>query len=327
MILTATNMSLKPADSAATRLTALVQRVDPAARLLDIRPLHGGISAATTALQLVDGSGRRRRWIVRCLSPHTLQRNPRAAEDQFRTLQILQTIGTRTPVPIHLEPSGELFTTPCLVLEYIDGQPDYNPANVVDFAAQAARQLAEIHQVNGCDFDLDFLPDQTARLATLLDYPPPQADTARDEGRIHAALAPVWPVPNVNTAVLLHGDFWPGNWLWSDGRLTAIIDWEDAARGDPLSDLAISRLDMHLIFGSAARAAFTQAYQTANPIDFSQLPYWDLYAALRAAWGIPEWAGGWPALGRPDITAQTLHRRHLAFVNQTLASLPGQSKR
>lgn len=316
-------MSLKPPASSADRLAALVDRIDPAARLLRIRPLRGGSSATMTALEIVDGRGQRQTWTVRCLSPRTLQRHPRAAVDQFQTLQILQTIGTHTPAPIHLEPPGDLFAAPCLVLEYIDGQPDYAPANVVDFATQAARELAAIHQANGRDFDLDFLPDQTARLATLLDAPPSQVNTVLDEGRIRAALASVWPVPNANTAVLLHGDFWPGNWLWSEGRLTAIIDWEDAARGDPLSDLAISRLDMRLIFGDAAQAAFTQAYQAANPIHVDLLPFWDLYAALRAAWGIPEWAGDWPALGRPDITTQTLHARHHAFVNQTLAGLPG----
>jgi aminoglycoside phosphotransferase (APT) family kinase protein len=38
--------------------------------------------------------------------------------------------------------------------------------------------------------------------------------------------------------VLLHGDFWPGNALWRDGALVAILDWEDAAIGDPLADVA-----------------------------------------------------------------------------------------
>jgi aminoglycoside phosphotransferase (APT) family kinase protein len=35
---------------------------------------------------------------------------------------------------------------------------------------------------------------------------------------------------------LLHGDYWPDNTLWRDGRLVCVIDWEDAALGDPLAD-------------------------------------------------------------------------------------------
>ncbi|GAC1345143.1 MAG: hypothetical protein NVSMB18_24210 [Acetobacteraceae bacterium] len=38
--------------------------------------------------------------------------------------------------------------------------------------------------------------------------------------------------------VLVHGDAGPGNFLFADGHLTAIIDWELAHLGDPMEDLA-----------------------------------------------------------------------------------------
>ena len=38
--------------------------------------------------------------------------------------------------------------------------------------------------------------------------------------------------------VLVHGDAGPGNFLFADGRLTALIDWELAHLGDPMEDLA-----------------------------------------------------------------------------------------
>lgn len=38
--------------------------------------------------------------------------------------------------------------------------------------------------------------------------------------------------------VLAHGDAGPGNFLFEDGRLTALIDWELAHLGDPMGDLA-----------------------------------------------------------------------------------------
>ncbi len=31
--------------------------------------------------------------------------------------------------------------------------------------------------------------------------------------------------------------------LWKDGQLVAVIDWEDAPLGDPLADVANSRLE------------------------------------------------------------------------------------
>ena len=38
--------------------------------------------------------------------------------------------------------------------------------------------------------------------------------------------------------VFVHGDAGPGNFLFEDGRLTALIDWELAHLGDPMEDLA-----------------------------------------------------------------------------------------
>ena len=58
--------------------------------------------------------------------------------------------------------------------------------------------------------------------------------------RIRDMLASAWPFPRPNPPALLHGDYWPGNILWKDGRLAAVIDWEDACLGDPLVDLAMA---------------------------------------------------------------------------------------
>ncbi|CAH1663134.1 phosphotransferase family protein [Chelatococcus asaccharovorans] len=45
--------------------------------------------------------------------------------------------------------------------------------------------------------------------------------------------------PQINDrAVLAHGDAGPGNFLFDQGRLTALIDWELAHLGDPMDDLA-----------------------------------------------------------------------------------------
>ena len=57
------------------------------------------------------------------------------------------------------------------------------------------------------------------------------------------------PLPRRNLPALLHGDYWPGNVLWEDGRLAAIIDWEDASVGDPLVDVSNARLEILWVFG------------------------------------------------------------------------------
>ncbi len=83
-----------------------------------------------------------------------------------------------------------------------------------------------------------------------------------------------------NPRVLLHRDCWPGNVLWKDGRLAGVIDWEDVAVGDPLSDLGNTRLELLFNFGLDAMEAFTPVYASRIGVDLTHLPYSDLAAAL-----------------------------------------------
>tara|TARA_Y100001960_G_scaffold220563_1_gene230694 strand:+ start:154 stop:603 length:450 start_codon:yes stop_codon:yes gene_type:complete len=82
---------------------------------------------------------------------------------------------------------------------------------------------------------------------------------------------------------LLHGDLWPGNVLWQDGRLVAVVDWEDGAAGARLIDVAIARSDLSWGYGWDAMEAFTARYATRTGCDLSALPLWNLRATLRQA--------------------------------------------
>jgi aminoglycoside phosphotransferase (APT) family kinase protein len=136
-------------------------------------------------------------------------------------------------------------------------------------------------------------------------------------------LAAAWPWRSSNSPVLLHGDYWPGNLLWNAGRLVAVVDWEEPRIGDPLVDVAISRLDLLWMLGADAMHAFTRAYIAITNVDVACLPYWDLCAALRPASNLPAWAGSWPDLGRPDISEATMRAGHRQFVDRAFDALRG----
>jgi aminoglycoside phosphotransferase (APT) family kinase protein len=213
-----------------------------------------------------------------------------------------------------------------LVIEYIEGEPDYAPADPIHFVTQIADQLAILHSIRVNPAELD-LPQQAQTLSAKLQQRPATLDHSLQEGRIRDTLEAVWPLPAIGAPTLLHGDFWPGNLLWQAGKLAAIIDWEDAMIGNPLSDFATTRLDMLWIFGRDALRAFSQRYQEVTHFedDFAlhQLPYWDLVAALRPASRLAVWAEGWPELGRPDITEATMRQAHRWFVDQAFEQLSG----
>ncbi|MBV9790202.1 MAG: phosphotransferase [Chloroflexi bacterium] len=296
------------------RLAQLIQQIKPQSRLRRAWPLKGGVSAQVTALEIEQPDGQITKLIVRQHGSVDRAHNPNIAADEFKLLQILQAAGVAAPRPYFVDPAGAILDSPCIVIEYIEGAPEFAPANVADLIMQMAPQLAQIHALDGIIPELGFLGPIEGRYTQLLANRPATLDAAFDETRIRDTLAAVWPISQHNRVALLHGDFWPGNLLWQAGRLVAVIDWEDAALGDPLADLANTRLEIMWAFGGDAMQEFTRRYQSLAAIDLAQLPYWDLCAALRPIPKIAEWTD--------DATAQQSMRAGLkSFIDQAFARL------
>ena len=271
------------------RLIELIRRIDPDATLLRAWSLTGGVSAQVTGLEIARAGDETEKLIVRRHGEVDRSHNPNVARDEFALLRRLSAEGLPVPAPRYVDNSGEILGTPCVVVAFIDGSTDYAPASVPAVADELAAQLTRIHAIDPTAEDLSFLPDQAERCAARLTETPAKLDDELHEGRIRATLAAAWPLPERNRPTLLHGDFWPGNTLWLNGRLTGVIDWEDAATGDPLADLANSRLEMTLMLGPNAIQRFTTRYLALNPLDATDLPYWELCAALRPIEGMPRW--------------------------------------
>ncbi|WP_242020895.1 phosphotransferase family protein [Cytobacillus oceanisediminis] len=168
-----------------------------------------------------------------------------------------------------------MFSRPCLVIEFIEGTTEIPAEMEKGYLELLAVELAKIHRLDISKYNLTFLPRKEEMFAEMLEKV--DADDA-----VLEALKSVFPLPERNTDVLLHGDYWPGNILWSDGKIVSIIDWEDAWIGDPLADLANGRLEILFQLGKDAMIYFTEQYKSVmTKVDYSNLPYWDLWAALR----------------------------------------------
>lgn len=306
----------------------LVTQLAPGAHPVRAWSLSGGISAGMTALEGVMPGGERRRWVLRRPSAAALALNPHAAGQEFRLLTQLYVQRLPVPQPLLLDESGELLAGPGLVLEYIDGAPEFSPADRVGFARHLAGLLARFHTVQG---DFSFLPALPTDVDTLCGPRPARCNVELQEERIRAALAAAGAPPPAPAAGLLHGDFWPGNVLWRGGAPVAVIDWEDAFTGNLLFDLAGARMELAWIMGLDVMDAFTSAYCALTGLEIAALPYWELRAALR----LIRWAGsdlaGWAAFfapyGRPDITAESIRAQYGAFIGQALVALEAQTAR
>ncbi|MEM7054443.1 MAG: aminoglycoside phosphotransferase family protein [Pseudomonadota bacterium] len=89
--------------------------------------------------------------------------------------------------------------------------------------------------------------------------------------------------------VLLHGDFWPENLLWQDNEVVAILDWQDAAIGDPLSDIACTCLELRYRFGTHGMNLFKLAYHEHAKIDLYRFALWQAYVSTATQHLMGEW--------------------------------------
>jgi aminoglycoside phosphotransferase (APT) family kinase protein len=111
-----------------------------------------------TALEIERPDGQTKRMVVRQPSDEVLRQNPRAAQDEFRLLQLMQSTGLATPAPYHLDQSGKILPTSYLVTEYVEGALEFAPADLANCVLQLATHLARIHSVDPARLDLSFLP-------------------------------------------------------------------------------------------------------------------------------------------------------------------------
>lgn len=296
------------------RFDRVVQAIDSRNKLVCAWELTGGVSAQVTALEIEGADGQTKCVVVRRHGAIDLKQNPTIAADEFKLLQIAQSKGLAVPAPIYLDQTATIFATPYLIVEYRDGESEFCPSDLTDFIRQSAAHLVSIHAVDGAHSDLSFLRNKTDVDGQKLAGRPGKVDESIGEGRIRGVLESVWPLRQQNKTVLLHGDFWPGNLLWKNGQLVAVIDWEDAGLGDPLIDLANARLEMLWAFGIDAMRQFTDQYTAMTAIDCGNLPYWDLCAALRPAFKIAEWAGS-------ESAEKTMRERHTHFVTQAFDAI------
>lgn len=227
------------------------------------------LSRRATLLHAQDADGNTRKLVWMTHGERDLARNPHIARDEFRLLTALHGTNLPTAAPLRFIADSQ---PPAFIVSHLPGKMALkaDPHHM-------ARTLHDIHAIDWRGLQLDFLPMAHDLLAENL--------RARDEPRhLRDALRAALPSLRMNPPALLHGDFWVGNLLWRDGRLTGVIDWEDAAIGDPLADLGKSRLEILWSHGEAAMEAYTAAYLALNPrLDAGGLAYWDLYGALRLA--------------------------------------------
>lgn len=299
-------------------IEALLARAFPGSKLLERAALGGGVSAQATLCELELPSGARERVVVRRPCAELGSPEPKLAAREHAVLTLARDARVPAPKPLFLDEAGAR-----VVLEYVEGDLDFAPADLGRSMLELARALVAIHGIDVRRVDPSLLPERADTVSSWLRAPPKVFDEALGEKALRAAFEGLWPWAPKNRRVLLHGDYWPGNVLWNGEKLRAVLDWEEAELGDPLADVALTRLDVWWAFGREASDEFTRCYRTLTRMDWTHLAHWELCVALRPMSQLERWATAYqaPAIARPDIDVPHMTRVHREFVNRALSEL------
>lgn len=263
-----------------TAYANIVTRLYPTAKVTRVVRLVGGVSADVHRIdvQLPDHSE-----ASLVLRAHRASHSGHAADLEYQLLQTLHQRGLLVPKPLLFDLSGALLENPFLVIEFVEGSSEIPAAQQNHYITRMADALANIHAVP--TVGLPTLPARTDPLPELFDFLP----EGHEWEDLVSYLRTRSDTSYRDTPMLLHGDFWPENLLWRNGSIASILDWEDAALGDPLSDVAACRLELRYKFGTEGMDTFTKAYAKHRDLDQDRLALWQIYVAAAAQRFMGEW--------------------------------------
>lgn len=303
------------ADTAAQdRLCRFLEAAAGASRatIASLAPLRGGAIQENWSVDIdLDGGGTagRHALVLRTDAPSRVAASHGRASE-YELLRLARAAGVTAPEPLWLCSDPAVIGHAFYLMRRVPGVAaghrivkDLALGGPRDLLAERlGQELARIHAIT---------PQTAGRLVpaqSLSFLGPPSATPALDRVQLYRGYLdalgdphPVlewglrWLELNARPATeitLVHQDYRTGNYLVDGQGLTAILDWEFCAWGDPMSDIGwfcakcwrFGATDREA-GGIAARAPFYRGYEAASGrrIDAAAVHYWEVAAHVRWA--------------------------------------------
>jgi aminoglycoside phosphotransferase (APT) family kinase protein len=274
----------------------------PSATIDSLATLEGGQHAGTWR---VDTAGPALTVVVRQFPP-----GDSAGECEMRVLRALDGLGGLAPTLLGGDLDGRWSRCPTTLISWLDGEADITPGHPDAWAIQLGQTLARVHAVSG---------DRLSVLGSLFEG---RGGTREQlEGPLAPWIRSAWPQIIAAPKVLTHSDYWSGNVVWRDGVVAGVVDWSGAARGPRGYDVGWCRLDLLLLFDERLADVFLAAYEDAAGQRLDDVGLWDGWALARSNGIVESWDANYRPLGRADLDAGELRRRH----GQWTSRLTGRS--
>jgi aminoglycoside phosphotransferase (APT) family kinase protein len=294
-------------------LAEVAKEVARGSQAIHVRRLGGGLATATHAVDLKAKTGKILRVVLK-----RYRKEDKTAALEWGRLSFARDLPVPSPEPLALDLSGGWFGTRALVMSRLSGHPHVVPRNLDDWVHQIAQTLVKIQS------------GPIRRIPAALKRPhaaeswEPSKDLRQGElvNRATDAIRKNLPEALKAQRAIGHGDYHPGNLLWSREQLTGVIDWSAARIGPMAYEVSYCRADLTILIGFDAAERFRMAYEQikGKRLD-DDLWVWDLMCALGALrWG-HLWVWTYGEQGRKDLTARHVWPRTASLIRNALTHL------
>ncbi len=289
----------------------IVGEVAPGHRVVSVVPASAAFTNSVQILCCATPDGNERRLVVKRM---TDEPDPARATADFHGLRIARRHGIPAPEPIYLDATGELMGWPGLVSGFVEGKQIARPEDPVAWSKDLARLLLRIHAIGLHTRDRSYLYDgNNLGLYFLSDHWPEKMAGHPLSDEIYDAVRELRHNLCETPAVFLHMDYWPGNILWHEGRISAVLDWDAASFGDPALDVGYFRMNMYLRGLKEAADPFLACYEAeAGPV--RNLGFWELACAARPLPAPVNWIPPPFEMGDESRTSERAESDYAEFV-------------
>lgn len=275
----------------------------------------------------VPGGASREAWFIDVEQPDgslrplflRYSRSRRPPGDLFHDLQVeaqvfLALNDTPVTVPRTL---GAHPTHEAMLAERVSGGTWFyrikDPDEQVAVAQDFIRNLAALHRIDPATLDIPGLgPVESVRSMVLTEIGEMRRRGTAPDGSMDplVRLSLDWLERNVpdddGPPVLVQGDTGPGNFMYENGKVTAVVDWELSHWGDPMDDIAwLSLRTVQDTFTHFPDRIREYEELSGNTVDEQRVWYYRLFAETRLS---SNGYGGGRPMAADDDEVETINR-------------------
>lgn len=283
-------------------------------RVTSVAALPGATSSLLHSVE-VESNGQLRSLVLRRFTNEVwVRQEPDIAARESASVQQATRAGLPAPHLVATDRDGSYCGVPATLVTMIHGEVVLQPTNWNEWITGLAHAAAQIHRVDAAGFRWKYrrYNDREALAVPLW--------STRPEAWKKAIDVVQGPAPSYQEC-FVHRDYHPSNVLWSNGRVSGVVDWVNGCRGPAGIDVAWCRHNLANLHGVPMADDFLAAYIAAAGSDFEYDPYWDLMSVVELLPGPPSMHEGWRTSGVPYISGAVMRERVDLYVESLVARL------